>query len=194
MAGPIQALRAGAARIGSGDLSQRISVKTGDDREKPCQERIRRRLGAYDLKQHLDIATRGVRIGTDFLMRLFRQSCEIRLRDGPVLDVQLDSEAKAAALARTDRYRTDHLRLGRVLLVLLGNVVERAPEAGGVTRGEEMFRRRGARPARSAHSLRHRQVGPDHPVARLGMSVTATGCGCSRGEERFDFVHGRLSK
>jgi hypothetical protein len=27
MAGPIQALRAGAARIGSGDLSQRISVK-----------------------------------------------------------------------------------------------------------------------------------------------------------------------
>ena len=58
-----------------------------------------RRSGAYDLKQHLDIATRGVRIGTDFLMRLFRQSCEIRLRDGLVLDVQLDSEAKAAALA-----------------------------------------------------------------------------------------------
>jgi hypothetical protein len=120
MVGPIQALRAGAARISSRDLSQRISVKTGDDREKPCQERIRRRLGAYDLKQHLDIATRGVRIGTDFLMCLFRQSCEICLRDGLVLDVQLDCEAKAAALARTDRYRTDHLRLGRVLLVLLG--------------------------------------------------------------------------
>jgi signal transduction histidine kinase len=30
---PIQALRAGAARIGSGDLSQRISVKTGDELE-----------------------------------------------------------------------------------------------------------------------------------------------------------------
>jgi signal transduction histidine kinase len=33
MVGPIQALRAGAARIGSGDLGQRISVKTGDELE-----------------------------------------------------------------------------------------------------------------------------------------------------------------
>ena len=33
MVGPIQALRAGAARIGSGDLAQRISVKTGDELE-----------------------------------------------------------------------------------------------------------------------------------------------------------------
>ena len=72
MAGPIQALRAGAARIGSGDLSQRISVKTGDDRENRVRNGFRRRLGACDLKQHLDIATRGVRIGTDFLVRLFR--------------------------------------------------------------------------------------------------------------------------
>jgi signal transduction histidine kinase/CheY-like chemotaxis protein len=33
MVGPIRALRAGAARIGSGDLSQRIAVKTGDELE-----------------------------------------------------------------------------------------------------------------------------------------------------------------
>src|SRR5262249_46456804 len=33
MVGPIQALRTGAARIGSGDLAQRISVKTGDELE-----------------------------------------------------------------------------------------------------------------------------------------------------------------
>jgi signal transduction histidine kinase len=33
MVGPIQALRSGAARIGAGDLSQRISVKTGDELE-----------------------------------------------------------------------------------------------------------------------------------------------------------------
>src|SRR5262249_37346671 len=33
MVGPIQALRAGAARLGSGDLSQRIAVKTGDELE-----------------------------------------------------------------------------------------------------------------------------------------------------------------
>ena len=30
---PIQALRSGAARIGSGDLSQRIAIKTGDEIE-----------------------------------------------------------------------------------------------------------------------------------------------------------------
>jgi signal transduction histidine kinase len=33
MVGPIQALRAGAARIGSGDLAQRISIRTGDELE-----------------------------------------------------------------------------------------------------------------------------------------------------------------
>lgn len=33
MVGPIQALRAGAVRIGSGDLTQRISIKTGDELE-----------------------------------------------------------------------------------------------------------------------------------------------------------------
>jgi signal transduction histidine kinase/CheY-like chemotaxis protein len=33
MVGPIQALQAGAARIGSGDLAQRISIKTGDELE-----------------------------------------------------------------------------------------------------------------------------------------------------------------
>jgi signal transduction histidine kinase len=33
MVGPIRALRAGAARIGSGDFAQRISIKTGDELE-----------------------------------------------------------------------------------------------------------------------------------------------------------------
>jgi len=33
MVGPIQALRAGAARIGKGDLSQQIAIKTGDELE-----------------------------------------------------------------------------------------------------------------------------------------------------------------
>ncbi len=33
MVGPIQALRTGAARLGSGDLSQRISIKSGDELE-----------------------------------------------------------------------------------------------------------------------------------------------------------------
>src|SRR5581483_9330760 len=33
MVGPIQTLRAGAARIGAGDLTQRITIKTGDELE-----------------------------------------------------------------------------------------------------------------------------------------------------------------
>ena len=33
MVGPIQALRAGAERIGAGDLAQRISIRTGDELE-----------------------------------------------------------------------------------------------------------------------------------------------------------------
>src|SRR6202044_3648310 len=33
MVGPIQALRAGAERIGSGDFAQHISIKTGDELE-----------------------------------------------------------------------------------------------------------------------------------------------------------------
>src|SRR5260370_9331585 len=33
MVGPIQALRAGAERIGTGDFAQRISIKTGDELE-----------------------------------------------------------------------------------------------------------------------------------------------------------------
>ena len=33
MVGPIQALRAGAERIGGGDFDQRISIKTGDELE-----------------------------------------------------------------------------------------------------------------------------------------------------------------
>jgi nitrate/nitrite-specific signal transduction histidine kinase len=33
MVGPIQALRIGASRIGSGDFGQRISIKTGDELE-----------------------------------------------------------------------------------------------------------------------------------------------------------------
>src|SRR6185295_13426422 len=33
MVGPIQALRAGAERIGGGDFAQRIAIKTGDELE-----------------------------------------------------------------------------------------------------------------------------------------------------------------
>ena len=59
---PIQALRAGAARIGSGDLSQRISIKTGDEVESLANqfnEMAGRLQESYaDLEKKVDDRTR----------------------------------------------------------------------------------------------------------------------------------------
>ena len=91
-----------------------------------------RRSGSDDHEVRFDVAAGGVGIGADLFVRLRRQGREIRLRKGFVLDVQLDREAEAAALAGPDRHRTLDLRIGRVLAVLLGDEIERAAEAGGV--------------------------------------------------------------
>jgi signal transduction histidine kinase len=61
MVGPIQALRAGAARIGSGDLAQRISVKTGDELE-ALADQFNDMAGALqesyaDLEKKVDLRT-----------------------------------------------------------------------------------------------------------------------------------------
>ena len=59
---PVQALRAGAARIGSGDLTQRISVKTGDELEglaDQFNDMTGRLQESYaDLEQKVDVRTR----------------------------------------------------------------------------------------------------------------------------------------
>ncbi len=60
---PIQALRAGAARIGSGDLGQRISIKTGDELEsarRPVQRHGRQaaRSPMPDLEKKVEDRTR----------------------------------------------------------------------------------------------------------------------------------------
>src|SRR5260370_5378498 len=50
MVGPIQALRMGAARLGSGDLGQRIAVQTGDELEAladQCNAMARQPQAAY---------------------------------------------------------------------------------------------------------------------------------------------------
>jgi signal transduction histidine kinase len=62
MVGPIQALRAGAARIGSGDLGQRISIKTGDELEglaDQFNDMAGRLQESYaDLEQKVEVRTR----------------------------------------------------------------------------------------------------------------------------------------
>jgi signal transduction histidine kinase/CheY-like chemotaxis protein len=62
MVGPIQALRAGAARIGSGDLSQQIRIKTGDELEELADQfndMAGRLQESYaGLEQKVDLRTR----------------------------------------------------------------------------------------------------------------------------------------
>src|SRR5215831_5482786 len=102
-------------------------------------------LSADHLERHIHVAARGVRVGADFLVRFLRERRELGLGQALVLDAQLHRETEPAALARPDRHRARDLRLGGVLLLLLADEVERAAEARGVTRGEEMLRRCGAR-------------------------------------------------
>ncbi len=68
---PIQALRAGAARIGTGDLSQRISVKTGDELEglaDQFNEMAGRLQESYtDLENKIENRTRELRETSEFL-------------------------------------------------------------------------------------------------------------------------------
>ncbi|MGH9807232.1 MAG: cache domain-containing protein, partial [Terriglobia bacterium] len=62
---PIQALRAGAARIGSGDLSQRITIKTGDELEALADQfndmAARLQESYADLEKKIEIRTHELR-------------------------------------------------------------------------------------------------------------------------------------
>jgi class 3 adenylate cyclase/HAMP domain-containing protein len=68
---PIQALRAGAARIGGGDLSQRISVKTGDELEALADQfndmAVRLQESYADLEKKIENRTRELREASEFL-------------------------------------------------------------------------------------------------------------------------------
>src|ERR1700737_2336925 len=103
------------------------------------------RLPTDDLKLHVDIAARGVGIGADLFVGFLGQRRQIGLLQALVLDAQLDRYAEAAALTRADRNRAGDLGLGRVLLVLLADEVERAAETGGIARREKMLGRGGGR-------------------------------------------------
>src|SRR5262249_37170772 len=151
------------------------------------------RLTACYFELDVHIATGGVRVGADLLVRLLDQPLKQCLRQIALLDLHLDGDAKAATLARTDRGRASDPGVGSVVLLLLGDVVERAAKAGGVAGGKEMLGRGRAWFARAAHSFWHRQVDRDHVIDRLGVTITATDCGGGGSEQRVDLVHMRLS-
>ena len=144
---------------------------------------------ALDVELHVDIVACGVRVRADLLVRLLGERRQFRLRHALILDVQLDREPEAAAVARPDRYVGGDARLAGVLLVLLADEVERAAKARGIAGGEQMLGRRRARLAGSAHCFRHRKIGVNQGRFGLGMSVAAADRGRGGGEKRLDRVH-----
>jgi sigma-B regulation protein RsbU (phosphoserine phosphatase) len=77
MVGPIQVLRAGAARIGSGDLAQHIAIKTGDELEALADQfndMARRLQESYTgLEEKVELRTRELRVALEQNARLFQE-------------------------------------------------------------------------------------------------------------------------
>jgi signal transduction histidine kinase len=105
MVGPIQALRAGAARIGSGDLTQRILIKTGDELEALADQfnQMAGQLQASyaDLEKKVELRTRELAQSVEELRALGEVSQAVN----STLDIEAVLNtivAKAAQLSGTE--------------------------------------------------------------------------------------------
>ena len=148
MVGPIQALRAGAARIGSGDLSQRISIKTGDELE-----------GLAD--QFNDMAGRLQESYADL-----EQKVEVRTRE------LAQSVAELRALGEVSQAVNSTLDLETVL----NTIVTKAVQLSGTDAGAIYVYRRAQKQFQLRVDLRHER-GADrrHQGATASASATPVG-------------------
>src|SRR6185312_9972057 len=122
-----------STRISSPRLTPNWRPRRGD--QAPRADFV---LGADHLEFDVHVVARRVRVGADLLVRLLDQLGELALRQAFVLDAHLHGEPEAATVARPDRDGAGDLGLGGVLLVLLGNEINRTAETGGVAGGEKV--------------------------------------------------------
>src|SRR5262249_43632181 len=110
----------------------------------------------HDFELHVDVATGGIGVRADFLVR-FRSNCrEVSLSKTAVFDTQIDRETESADVAWPDRYGAGYLGLRRVLAVLLADEVQSAAKAGRIARSEQMLGGRRTGFARPPHLFGHR--------------------------------------
>src|ERR1700757_3243492 len=122
LVGPIKALRAGAARIGSGDLASRISIRTGDELEVLADQfnQMAGRLQASyaDLEKKVELRTRELALSVEELRALgeVSQAVNSTLELETVLNTivakatQLSGTEAGAIYVHDDAKREFHLR------------------------------------------------------------------------------------
>src|SRR5260370_4386341 len=106
-----------------------------------------------------------MRVGTDFLVRFPHERGELGLRNAFILDAHLHRKPEPAASPRAYRHPAGYLGPRRVFLLLLGDEIERAAEAGCVASGEQVLGGPRSRLPWPAPCFRHRKVALNHTAA-----------------------------
>src|SRR5260370_3606836 len=122
-------------------------------------------LTADHIERDIHVAARRMRVGTDFLVRFPHERGELGLRNAFILAAPVRRKPEPAASPRAYRHPAGYLGPRRVFLLLLGDEIERAAEAGCVASGEQVLGGRRSGLAWPAHCFRYRKVGLNHTVA-----------------------------